>query len=674
VKTTVKRTRTRAAARVDPAACFPFPLDPFQQQAIAALDAGRSVVVCAPTGAGKTVVGEYAIHAALAEGARVFYTTPLKALSNQKFRDFGAQFGAEKIGLLTGDVTIHRDAPVVVMTTEVFRNMLYGAGEPVDLGRVRFVVLDECHYINDAGRGTVWEEAIICCPREIQLIALSATIANADQLADWIDRAHGETELVYSDVRPVPLRHHYFQYGELRPLFKQRGRQPSIAPAWRRHVRPWDATPDPDEVVAVLAEREMLPAIYFVFSRRGCEHALMRCAGRSLLTPEEAEQLETRLAEELERVPSLREYPFLRHLREGLAVHHAGLLPSWKPPIERLFQAGLVKVVFATETLAAGINMPARTTIISSLGKRGDHGYRTLTASEFLQMSGRAGRRGIDRLGHVVVLAEPFRPAAEAVELAASPPDPLLSRFTPTYGLVLNLLRRHTPAQAERLLRRSFGQYLADGHRRRRRVREHRAGRDAALPTRCRYWERFCALQSVLEAYGYVWNDRPTAEGLLAAALRTENELFVAEVLRSDLWQELSPAGLAAVLVTIITEELRPEVRIDVRPGRAVARALEQVRAIARDLRAAQRRRRVDVPVRLVERTAGLVEYWAEGASWPAVCVAAEMDEGDIVHLFRRLLDLLQQIPQVPGVDPRLAEMARAASAAIDREPVNEVL
>ncbi len=694
------RTRTLARDASDAQQYFPFPLDPFQLEAIASLDAGRSVVVCAPTGSGKTVDGDYAIHAARAERRRVFSTTPLKALSNQKFRDFGAQFGEDQVGLLTGDISINRDASVVVMTTEVFRNMLYGAGERADLRQVASVVLDECHYINDFGRGTVWEESIICCPKGIQLVALSATIANADHLASWMRRAHGPTDLVYSEHRPVPLRYHYFDHGELTALFKRRGplsRRPLISNA-ARGARAWQAQTDPDEVVRALRERDMLPAIYFVFSRRGCEQALHRCAHLALLSGDEPDRMEERLAAEIDASPSLRSYPYLRELLGGLAVHHAGLLPAWKPPIERLFQAGLIKVVFATETLAAGINMPARTTVISALSKRGDTGYRQLTANEFLQMSGRAGRRGIDRLGHVVTVADPFRPAWEALELASAPPDPLISRFAPTYGMVLNLLRRHTPAEAEGLLRKCFGQFLADRGwldevadlpdrdtsaprqppgraRTERRLSAANPNRKSKIENRKPlYWQRFLALQAVLEAYDYVYDHRPTDAGQLAAALRVENELLVAEVLRSDLWLPLAPPEFGALLTAIITEDLRPDVRSAARANRRVAGALEGLRPLVRQLRAVQRRQRVDVPVRLTETLCGLVQLWADGASWEEVAGAVELDEGDVVHLLRRLLDLLRQVPQAPGVPDRLAQLAVDACRAIDREPVNEVL
>ncbi|MDX2229099.1 MAG: RNA helicase [Leptolyngbyaceae cyanobacterium bins.349] len=450
---------------------FPFQLDEFQQQAIAALETGHSVVVCAPTGSGKTLIGEYAIHRALAQGNRVFYTTPLKALSNQKLRDFRDIFGAEQVGLLTGDVSINRDAPILVMTTEIFRNMLYGTpiGEVgTSLTGVEAVVLDECHYMNDRQRGTVWEESIIYCPRDIQLVALSATVDNSDQLTDWIHQVHGPTELIYSDFRPVPLRFHYCMPKGLFPLLDDSNKRmnPRLKPKAGQAGRPGKKSPRQESpglafVLSQLQQRDMLPAIYFIFSRRGCDQAVANLGDASLVNEAEAKSLKQQIDDFLERNPEAGRSHQIEPLYRGIASHHAGILPAWKGLVEELFQQGLIKVVFATETLAAGINMPARTTVISSLSKRTDLGHRLLNASEFLQMAGRAGRRGMDVLGHVVTVQTPFEGAREASYLATAKADPLVSQFTPSYGMVLNLLQTHTLDEARDLIERSFGQYLA---------------------------------------------------------------------------------------------------------------------------------------------------------------------------------------------------------------------
>lgn len=450
---------------------FPFHLDEFQQQAIAALETGHSVVVCAPTGSGKTLIGEYAIHRALAREKRVFYTTPLKALSNQKLRDFRDIFGSDQVGLLTGDVSINRDAPILVMTTEIFRNMLYGTpiGEVgTSLVDVEAVVLDECHYMNDRQRGTVWEESIIYCPSEIQLVALSATVDNSDQLTDWIHQVHGPTELIYSDFRPVPLGFHYCTPKGLFPLLDDSNKRinPRLKPKGGQAGRPGKKSPRQESpnvayILSQLQQRDMLPAIYFIFSRRGCDQAVANVSHISFVNEAEARSLKQQIDEFLERNPEAGRAGQIEPLYQGIAAHHAGILPAWKGLVEELFQQGLIKVVFATETLAAGINMPARTTVISSLSKRTDLGHRLLNASEFLQMAGRAGRRGMDVQGHVVTVQTPFEGAREAAYLATAKADPLVSQFTPSYGMVLNLLQTHTIDEAKDLIERSFGQYLS---------------------------------------------------------------------------------------------------------------------------------------------------------------------------------------------------------------------
>ncbi|HLO49699.1 MAG TPA: RNA helicase [Kamptonema sp.] len=447
---------------------FPFELDDFQKEAIAALRAGKSVVVCTPTGSGKTLIGEYAIYHALNHGKRVFYTTPLKALSNQKLRDFRHQFGADMVGLLTGDTSVNREAPILVMTTEIFRNMLYGTpiGEVgTSLVGVETVVLDECHYMNDRQRGTVWEESIIYCPEEVQLVALSATVANSDQLTDWINRVHGPTDLIYSDYRPVPLQFHFANQKGLFPLLEDGSKKVNARlvakKKQQKESRGNIPVPNLTDILSNLQARDMLPAIYFIFSRKGCDRAVGELGSLSLVNDSEAASLRRIVDDFLERNPEARRAGQVEPLYQGVAAHHAGILPAWKGLVEELFGMGLIKVVFATETLAAGINMPARTTVISTLSKRTDRGHRLLNASEFLQMAGRAGRRGMDEVGYVVTVQTPFEGAKEAAYLATAGADALSSQFTPSYGMVLNLLQTHTLSEAKELVERSFGQYIS---------------------------------------------------------------------------------------------------------------------------------------------------------------------------------------------------------------------
>ncbi len=447
---------------------FDFKLDDFQEDAIKNIQEGRSVVVCAPTGAGKTCIAESAIHLALENGKRIFYTTPLKALSNQKHHDFAAKYGSENVGLLTGDTPINRDAQIVVMTTEVFRNMLYGTtfGSLTDnLKDVKYVVLDEVHYMNDESRGTVWEESIIYCPTNIQIIALSATVQNSKQLTDWINTVHSKTEHIYTDFRPVPLRFFYYDSSKpdtVLPLMTPEGAlNKKIKPESKyKYFNSKKSVKNPcTDIILALQEKNMLPAIYFTFSRKKCDENAMKCASLDLLSKEEAIKAAQMVDEYIAENPYLYNNPHIELVKKGIASHHAGLLPGWKNLVERMFQNGLIKVVFATETLAAGINMPARTTIISSISKRTDEGHRVLTANEFLQMSGRAGRRGMDEIGYVVVVGTPFQSPEEVYELATSDANPLESKFSPSYSMVLNLLQRFSLDEAKELILKTFGYF-----------------------------------------------------------------------------------------------------------------------------------------------------------------------------------------------------------------------
>jgi superfamily II RNA helicase len=449
---------------------FGFKLDDFQLEAINHINTNKSVVVCAPTGAGKTVIAEFAVKKALQNNKRVFYTTPLKALSNQKFNDFKTAYGEEKTGLLTGDISINRDAQIVVMTTEVYRNMLYGTNlgkVEENLKNVQYVVLDEVHYMNDEQRGTVWEESIIYSPNNIQIIALSATIANASELTDWINTVHGETHLVNTDFRPVPLRHFYFSKqnpDKIYPLFAPGGKLNSKIKPEKPTFRGGKKTKEtsPMDLVQVLHSNDMLPAIYFTFSRKKCDDNMADCSKLKLLNDFEERRLLQIIDEHVLDMPYLAKSKYLEYLYAGVASHHAGLLPGWKVLVEKLFKQGLIKVVFATETLAAGINMPARSTVISSISKRTDEGHRILTASEFLQMSGRAGRRGMDEVGYVTIVGTSFQSPEEVAELASSTSDPLGSKFTPSYSMVLNLLQRFKIEEARELILKSFGYFSSN--------------------------------------------------------------------------------------------------------------------------------------------------------------------------------------------------------------------
>ncbi len=477
---------------------LPFDLDAFQREAIEHLLAGRDVLVAAPTGAGKTVVGEFACAHALDGRGSTFYTTPIKALSNQKYRDLCERHGEDRVGLLTGDRSINGRAPIVVMTTEILRNMIYE--NDAVLERLRYVVLDEVHYLADRERGAVWEEVIIQLPRHVRVAALSATVSNAEEFGAWLALVRGDCALVLEERRPVPLQHHYFVNDRLYDTFRtsrsgstagqraaasqarggvpnpevmmleQRARRRIVD---RRGRRVRDGVrlrwPSREEVAAELARRGWLPAIVFVFSRQGCDDAVaqLRQAGVSLTSEEErvriAEIIDERLwelpPEDLEVLGLSR---WRRSLLDGVAAHHAGLVPLFKEIVEALFQQGLLKMVFATETLALGINMPARSVVIERLEKYDGEGHVLLTPGQYTQLTGRAGRRGIDSIGHAVVLHQRSVDFRQVASLVGTRSYPLHSSFRPSYNMVVNLLRSGDVERAERILRASFAQFETD--------------------------------------------------------------------------------------------------------------------------------------------------------------------------------------------------------------------
>lgn len=437
-----------------------FPLDPFQKDAIRHLSEGKSVLVSAPTGSGKTVIAEFAIEMALNSGTRCIYTTPLKALSNQKFRDLSRQMG-DKIGLVTGDVVIRPEAPALIMTTEILRNILHV--DPSRVEDVSQVILDEAHYLGSDGRGTVWEETIVFLGKKTSITALSATIANAQELADWVSSVHKEMVVVSHTERPVPLAA-YVAMPKVVPLFNKQGRVRVRTFATEGHIE----VPEPPEYVRELDQKGMLPAISFVFSRLGCETQAQQVirANLGLTNGNEKrlirEAVEKAIAQTPGMMSSLSTKKWLANLTEGVAPHHAGLLPPLKLLIETLFQRGLLKLVFATETLAAGINMPARTVVLSSLSKRTDEGHRNLTVGEFHQMTGRAGRRGMDPIGYVVTLASTRYTPDELVELVKGKVEPLRSRFTLNYNMVANLTNHYELEVARRIVEQCFSQFQND--------------------------------------------------------------------------------------------------------------------------------------------------------------------------------------------------------------------
>jgi ATP-dependent RNA helicase HelY len=505
-----------------------FELDDFQKQACRSLQEGRGVLVAAPTGAGKTIVGEFAIYLALQRGLKAFYTTPIKALSNQKFSELTEKYGADNVGLLTGDTSINGDAQVVVMTTEVLRNMLYA--ESATLDDLGYVVMDEVHYLADRFRGAVWEEVIIHLPTEVQVASLSATVSNAEEFGAWLDTVRGDTDIIVSEHRPVPLWQHVMVGRQIMDLFAGETTFDEIAPpvededqqpakpgksADNTKGRGFDVNPDlltvaqsetqqsfrsrpgpggrgqrgrrgndrlgrggeprgvrpasRPQIIASLDRMDLLPAITFIFSRAGCEAAVAQCVGSGLWLTTEREQriIAQRVDEAGQDIPPddldvLGFWTWRDGLVRGFAAHHAGMLPTFKEVVEKLFADGLVKAVFATETLALGVNMPARSVVLEKLDKFNGEAHVDITAGEYTQLTGRAGRRGIDVEGHAVVLWQPGTDPTAVAGLASRRTYPLNSSFRPTYNMSINLLAQFGRSRAREILESSFAQFQAD--------------------------------------------------------------------------------------------------------------------------------------------------------------------------------------------------------------------
>ncbi|MGO9581787.1 MAG: DEAD/DEAH box helicase [Acidimicrobiales bacterium] len=688
----MKASLASVSSREQFVAEHPYPLDRFQLDALDVLDEGQSVLVSAPTGSGKTVVAEYAVHLALGEGAKVFYTTPIKALSNQKYGDLRRRYGADRVGLLTGDNSINGQAPIVVMTTEVLRNMIHA--EPGRLADLRYVVLDEVHFLQDPYRGGVWEEVILGAPKNVTLVCLSATVANADQLAAWISEVRGATGVVIEGHRPVELKNlfvvgdRFAEHLHLLPTFVDGRPNPEAAKLDNLLARPGSGRrggtgtrPSPQsgrpapaearsrsqlyrprrvEVIDRLAAERLLPAIYFVFSRAGCDESVRHCLddGLKLTTPEErlriraiVESYVDTLTDEDLAVLGYKVYA--AGLEAGVAAHHAGMVPPFREAVEACFAEALVKVVFATETLALGINMPARSVIIEEVTKFGGRGHQELTSGEYTQLTGRAGRRGIDEIGYAAVLCSPFHTFADVARIAGGRPRALTSSFRPTYNLAVNLVRRHNREAAYTLVSSSFAQFLSE---------EDLAGElDAVL--------------GVLERRGYLAGWSVTEAGARLAGLYHEADLLIAEALESGQFDGLDPASLAAVASGFCYEARREREAPFPVPTAKVARRLESIEELSKGLSAEEQHVHLPATRGVDGGFASLVYDWARGRDLRQVLqptagsgrrgrrAAPLMSGGDFVRNVKQVIDLLRQVAVVAPED----ETAKAARVAAER-------
>jgi len=714
-----------------------FAPDRFQLEAMDALDRGCSVLVSAPTGAGKTLVASYAVHRALSAGGKTFYTTPLKALSNQKYAELVAEHGADRVGILTGDTSLRPEAPVVVMTTEVLRNMLLAGSDLLE--GLHTVILDEVHYLQDPYRGGVWEEVLVLSPRGIIFACLSATMGNAEELGAWLRSVRGPTEVIVERTRPVTLCHHM----AIAHTSSRHGREPGVtllplledgrpAPAGlrvdqvvhRAERRPPDArrwssgrsgvpslpfrTPRRSELLLALNDEDRLPAIVFIFSRAACDDAVRQCLRDGLRLSDPARRAAVRRIAE-ERTGALADddlavlgYPdWLEGLEAGITSHHAGLVPAFRETVETCFAAGLLQVVFATETLSLGINMPARSVVIERFSKYGAAGRATLSSGEYTQLTGRAGRRGLDPEGHAVVLWSPEISFAGIARVATAPPSNLRSVFRPTYNLAVNLVHRFDRRTATALLRQSFAQWQADSSTSRR--SRQGPGPDVLV-------DQLARRLAVLEELRYVRGWRLTGAGARLSRIYHDADLLIAEALNRGILIGAEPAVVAGVLSTLVFEPRRARKSLahgrgargrgptdrsrrgsaqgDTRPpGRKGGRGgdrvgarrradldsrisgLEESAAVVRELESIH----LVPPQRRPERGLdGAVTAWARGAPFRTALELAATDAGDVapgdfVRMIRQVADLADQVAQA-SVEPTVASAAALASRMVLRD------
>lgn len=651
----------------------PFAPDPFQLEALEAVR-HADCLVTAPTGSGKTWIAEQAIARVLARRGRAWYACPLKALSNAKYADFGRIFGPDRVGILTGDRKENTDAPVTVGTTEILRNQLYDAmrgGESLDSD---FVVIDEAHFLGDAERGVVWEEVMIYLPARVPLLLLSATIGNARRIADWLAAIRGRPCVVVEEKRrPVPLFPLFLHpAGMLLPLTTPARKDKGIRPhplvndaSGQRSRRFGRAGRPPafGRVLDTLRRYGLLPAIFFLKSRADCDQALEACRRNKPDDPGRRHRLKAAIVAFTRQTPRLalhRQLPFLEE--QAVGAHHAGQLPSWKLMLERLMTEGLLDAVFATTTVAAGVNFPARTIALLNSDRFNGTQFLPLDPTEFHQMTGRAGRRGMDNIGFALVVPGRFMDVGHVVRLLKSPPSEVRSQIRINFSMALNLLMSHPPEQIEDLLRRSFAAHQLGATR-----RQRPGAADAHAPL----WADFRRHLEFLRATGYVnERDELTEDGRWASRLRVDQPLLIAEGFRQDVFPR-NPALLAALVAVIVCERDSDD-RIDPRYlardlARCCRRVIDSLTPFLKRLLAAGFEGRA-----LHLRPAAALHVWAKGSSWEHAVEAAEMEEGDLAMLILRTADHLRHMAGLAEFFPEAAAAAGRAVERILREPVAE--
>ncbi|MBE3597379.1 MAG: DEAD/DEAH box helicase [Limnochordaceae bacterium] len=693
-----------------PATYRGFQLDPFQQEAVAAVEAGWSTLVVAPTGTGKTLVADYLIERSHAQGHRVVYTAPIKALSNQKFKEFKRLLGPEAVGILTGDVVINPDAPVTIMTTEVFRNLLHL--ESHRLAGVRWVIFDEIHYIDDPERGSVWEESLLFLPSDVQFLGLSATIPNAQELAEWLETVQGRhVHVVTSFERAVPLEHHLFEptlglctRERLERHARKLEARGGYWPAGRRMNGHGPRLHYPPVEPLELLQRagpDRLPALFFFFSRRLTEyyaHELARV--EDYLSAQDRQEVRRVIDETLRPYPDsavARAQAYFGLWERGIGFHHAGLLPAIKDVVEELFERRLIRVLFCTETFAVGVNFPCRTVFFGALQKYDGVQYRPLSNREYFQMAGRAGRRGIDERGYVYAAVDLNDLSIDALpSLDEADVEPLRSQFTLSYNTVLNLLRRFPrPGEAEAVLRRNFAAFQAgrarqrlesemaklarraesqDGRppgkaqRKARRALERLRKELESYPGPEQFEQNFRRRTRVLEALDYLRGRELTSRGEMACHIHVQ-ELLVTELLADGFLRSLGPAELLALAVAVDYEPRRSEF-VPAQLPFALGPVHQAMRAISH----AELRHLGYTTVRFAPHLMNAVAAWVHGKGLDECLKLGAVDEGDFVFAVRRGIDLLRQIRTAAEGDPFLEAAVAEAIRAADRDEVAVVL
>ena len=636
--------------------------DPFQKKAIQLIEEGHSLLVCAPTGTGKTVIAEYVIEQALLRSEEVIYTAPVKALSNQKYRDFRDKW-VDKIGIVTGDVSINPRAPILIMTTEIYRNSLFE--DPKRLRHVRWIIFDEIHYLDDPERGTVWEEAILFSPTHVQLLGLSATVPNSRELADWIQTVHGHPiDIVEETHRIVPLRFYFQCQGKIFPSpealyregYRGRNRWPAL---WR--IPPGQVPPNlriyPNREEALIEELEQqqhLPCLYFAFSRRRVEELAWQLASRSFVQRDEKEALEKLYADLLNRYGLNDEksaWELGDLVSKGIAYHHAGMLPTLKEVVERLFTSRLIKLIFTTETFALGINMPARSVVFDKPTKKAEREVRVLRRREFYQMAGRAGRRGLDEAGFVYLRLQPYElDYREVVHLLEGESEPVMSQFNADYATILNLYR----LSGERWIEaypRSFHAYQAAPH--------EKKLRQTLLRNKLR----------ILQELHYIKEGVFTPKGEFASGLHGY-ELMLGELYGNGLLTKLDPITLNTLLASLIYEGRRGQSQPPLnRAAQSLQGPCEQALKTIRYLEA-----RFHVFPRTRPPHFHLsreVEAWTKGSSFAHLEKISQTDPGELVRIFRMVIQLLRELQLAQQSPQKLKETAHQAEKAINRDQVD---